>query len=249
MAFVRLTHPQRRGARLLALGTSPIGEFTGLSLVLGIAVGFGSWALAGPDPDAVLVSLIAFALSAGIAGFGLSGSYPHDRLGLCNAITLARLALATTLLAPLVAGAGLSWAIFAIAAVALSFDGFDGWLARRHGRVSEFGARFDMEVDSVLAIILALNAAIFGPAGAVAILLGLPRYVFGAAAWVFPWICGALPPRFSRKVVCVVQLAVLIALQAPILPVGLAMALVITAAAALAWSFALDLRWLRRHRP
>jgi phosphatidylglycerophosphate synthase len=182
-----------------------------------------------------------------IAGRALRRSYPHPRLGLCNLVTLGRMALATTLIVPLTAGVGASWTVFAVAATALALDGVDGWLARRRGLASAFGARFDMEVDAVLALILSLSAAA-GPAGPVAILLGLPRYLFVAAARVLPWMRRDLPQRFSRKAVCVLQLGALIALQAPVLPQALALPLVVIAAGALVWSFALDLLWLWRKR-
>lgn len=193
-------------------------------------------------------ALGVFAVAAALAGRALHRSYPHRHIGLCNGITLLRLALAAALVAPLVAGAPASWGVFGVALVALGLDGFDGWLARRQGYVSEFGARFDMEVDSALALILALGAAVSSGAGAVALLLGLPRYLFVAASWALPWMRGDLPERFSRKVVCVLQLGVLIALQAPILPPGAAIALVVLAGLALAWSFAVDLRFLCRRR-
>ena len=138
--------------------------------------------------------------------------------------------------------------MFAVAVLALGFDGFDGWLARRQGYVSGFGARFDMEVDSLLALILSVSAAVASGLGPLAILLGLPRYLFAAAAWRLPWMRRALPERFSRKTVCVIQLGVLIALQAPILPPGVAVTLVLVAAAALIWSFAVDVAWLWRRR-
>jgi phosphatidylglycerophosphate synthase len=225
-----------------------VGEFLLLSgaLALGVLVLTALMPGAGALPSAS--ALMVFALGAVIAGRALKASYPHDRLGLCNAITLARLALATSLVAPLVAGASPSWIVFTVATVALMFDGVDGWLARRHGHISAFGARFDMEVDSALALILALSAAMISGAGAVAILLGLPRYIFAAALWFFPWMRRDVPERFSRKVVCVVQLGALIALQAPILPDPVAVALVPTVIAVIAWSFAVDLAWLWRRR-
>ncbi len=82
-----------------------------------------------------------------------------------------------------------------------------------------------------------------------AVLLGLPRYLFAAAGMVLPWMRRDLPERFSRKAVCVLQLGTLIALQAPILPPVLAVFLVPTVAAALAWSFVKDMLWLWRRRP
>lgn len=193
-------------------------------------------------------ALVSFAMAAVIAGRALRRSYPYPRLGGANVITLGRLALASALVAPLLAGIGPSWSLFSLALVALLLDGADGWLARRQGLVSAFGARFDMEVDAALALVLALSAAMAGDAGLLAVLLGVPRYLFAAAAWRWPWMQRELPERFSRKVVCVLQLGVLITLQVPLLPGDVALVLVPVMAAALAWSFAVDVRWLRRQR-
>jgi phosphatidylglycerophosphate synthase len=212
--------------------------------------------------DAIVPAAGAGALAAGLgfygiaaawAGVALRNGYPHARLGLCNLVTLLRLVMTAALVSALIAGVGPSWPVFGLAAVALALDGVDGWLARAQGLASRFGARFDMEVDSALALTLALSAATggaLGPAGAVAAaLLGLPRYAFGLAGLAAPWLRAPLPERFSRKAVCVVQLGALIALQAPILPDALALPLAGIAAAALIWSFAVDLRWLWRQRP
>ena len=248
MAFAR-SHRQKRwplpGQGLLS---SPLAEFAATSLALAAGLIILTALMPGAGPGPAVAALLFFAVGAAVAGRALSRSYPHDHLGFCNAITLARLALTMALVAPLVAGAGASWAVFAVAVIALSLDGFDGWLARRQGYVSEFGARFDMEVDSVLALVLATSAAMTSGPGAIAILLGLPRYLFAVAGWALPWMRRDLPERFSRKLVCVVQLGALIALQAPILPDGLAVALVPLVALVLAWSFALDVTWLWRRR-
>lgn len=209
--------------------------------------GLALWVF-GAGAIATITALSCFAVAATLAGLALHRSYPHRSLGLCNAITLGRLALAMALVAPLVAGVGASWAVVAVAAIALTLDGFDGWLARRQGLVSKFGARFDMEVDSALALVLALNATGASSAGVLAIFLGLPRYVFIGATWVMPWMRRDLPQRFSRKAICVLQLSALILLQVPVLPAGLATALVVLAAASLAWSFAVDIAWLWRRR-
>lgn len=198
--------------------------------------------------DAVIwLALAGYALATALVLALMRRGYPHDRLGLCNLVTLARLALAAALLTPL-AGAAAPWAVLAVAVIALSLDGIDGWLARRDGLSSEFGARFDMEVDSALALILALNAWAAGTAGVIVLLIGLPRYVFAAAGTVFPWLHGALPDRYSRKVICVVQIATLIALQVPPVAAHLANPVVAAVAAALVWSFGRDVVWLWRAR-
>jgi len=211
-------------------------------LVLGVAL-----VLVGPDGMALSLALAGYVAAAGLALNLMRRGYPHERLGLCNLVTLIRLTLAAALLAPLV-GPAAPWAVFVVAAIALGLDGIDGWLARREGQVSAFGARFDMEVDSGLALILALNAFAAGTAGILVLLIGLPRYAFGVAGAVLPWLRRPAPERFSRKLVCVVQIATLIALQLPPVATSVANPVVAVVAAALIWSFGRDVMWLWRAR-
>lgn len=175
--------------------------------------------------------------------------YPHTAFGACNGVTLFRAALAAALVPPLLAGAAPGWAVAAIATVALALDGLDGWLARRSGLASVFGARFDMEVDAALALILALHAFTGTAVGPEVLLLGLARYAFVTAMALWPWLGRPLPERFRRKAVCVFQLATLILLLLPPLPPEAAVILARIAAAALACSFGTDILWLSRHRP
>jgi phosphatidylglycerophosphate synthase len=179
----------------------------------------------------------------------LRRTFPHPTLGLCNVVTLTRLVIVGALTAALVAGGGDPVAILALATAALALDGVDGWLARSRGRVSDFGARFDLEVDSAFALVLALHALASGTAGPMVLVLGAMRYAFVAAAQVLPWLGGPLPERFGRKAVCVIQMAALIVIQWPGLPEAMAEGLVLGAAGALVWSFGLDIRHLWRHRP
>ena len=218
---------------------------TGLGLAV-LAAG-GSVLLAGPVPAAV-----ALALGGYLAGLALvlalfRRGYPHDRPGLCNTVTLARLALAAALLAPLVGGAA-PGAVALVALVALALDGADGWLARRERLVSDFGARLDMEVDSALALILAANAWAAGSVGPAVLLLGLPRYLFAGGMLRWRWLDGPLPPSLARKAVCVVQIGALVVLQLPGLPGGWAEALVWAVLGLLGWSFGRDIRHLWQAR-
>ena len=64
----------------------------------------------------------------------------------------------------------------ALATVVAVLDGIDGWLARRTGMASDFGARFDMETDAALIMVLALLAWQFGKAGVWVLASGLLRY-------------------------------------------------------------------------
>ena len=136
----------------------------------------------------------------------------------------------------------------AVAGLALSLDGLDGWLARREGLVSDFGARFDMEVDALLALVLALIALASGKAGPWVLILGGLRYVYVAAGVFLPWLRRDLPPRWGRKTVCVVQIATLIALLAPPVIPPLSLGLAAVATTLLVWSFAADVLWLWRRR-
>lgn len=248
MAFI---YPDIIRPRIRRLGTlvnaGVTGAFARAAVAGGCAVALLGLALPGASPGAIGVALAVYGAATAVTGWFLHRDYPHADLGLCNYVTLTRFVLICALMVPMIAGSGPSWTFFGMAVVALALDGIDGWLARRQGLTSAFGARFDLEADSVLALVLALNAALYTQIGLWAALLGLPRYLFGAAGLVLPWLNQPLPERFSRKVVCVLQLAVLIALQAPVLPLSVAVMLVPLVGAALLWSFALDLVWLRRH--
>jgi phosphatidylglycerophosphate synthase len=194
----------------------------------------------------------AFMLVAAVAVDRLAPHHPHARFGAGNTVTLIRAGGASVFVAlalepGLVAGSA-GWVAFGGAALLLALDGVDGVLARRDGCASAFGARFDMEVDAFL--ILALSGLAFGlgKAGPWVLAIGLMRYAFVLAGRLAPSLARPLPPSLRRRTVCVVQVGVLALLLAP--PVGGAVAglLAAVALAALAWSFALDLAWLRRTR-
>lgn len=204
-------------------------------------------ALVGPAQGALFITTSGYASGAILAAVLMRRGYPHDGPGLCNIVTLIRLGLTASLLAPLVAPTA-AWIVIFVAVVVLILDGVDGWLARQEGRVSAFGARFDMEVDAALGLILALNAWAAGAVGPVVLLLGLPRYFFAAAGRVWPWMAAPLPERSGRKAVCVAQIATLILLQATFVEGALALALVFAAGVALLWSFGRDTLWLWRAR-
>ncbi len=201
---------------------------------------------------AVALALAIFAGVLAVAGAALRGRYPHPRLGLCNAVTQLRAALVAVIAVPLVVPgllaeqAGPAWAVVALATLALALDGLDGWLARRAGLVSDFGARFDVEVDALLALTLACLVAQGGKVGLWVLALGLMRYAFVAAAWLWPWLSAPLPESRARKLVCVIQIATLIVLLAPPVGAGAAPLLAGGALALLSWSFGRDVAWLAR---
>ena len=83
---------------------------------------------------------------AGLLFHRLPRHQPWRRFGPANQVTLARLVLAA-LAGGLVTeqAPGVAWAAVALGTLVVSLDGADGWLARRSGMSSVFGARFDME--------------------------------------------------------------------------------------------------------
>ncbi|MFC7616486.1 CDP-alcohol phosphatidyltransferase family protein [Actinokineospora soli] len=128
-----------------------------------------------------------------------------------------------------------------LAVVALSLDWVDGRVARRTGTASEVGARFDMEVDAFLILVLSVHAAFL--VGPWVLLIGAMRYLFVAASWLAPWLRAPLPPSTARKAVAVAQGIALVVVAAwPVAAVAAA------ALGALAWSFGRDVRWLWRRR-
>jgi phosphatidylglycerophosphate synthase len=131
-----------------------------------------------------------------------------------------------------------------LTAVALILDAVDGRVARHTGTATPLGARFDMEVDAALILVLSVEAAVrFGPW---ALLIGAMRYAFVLAARGFRWLGAPLPPRTGRKAVAAFQGIALLAAIVPFLPHAVRAGLVVVALTALTWSFGRDVRWLHR---
>jgi phosphatidylglycerophosphate synthase len=139
---------------------------------------------------------------------------PGGHFGAANGITALRFLLAGGLLLEEPIPAGMQ---VLAATLILLLDGFDGWLARRQGLVSRFGATFDTEVDAFFT--LALCAALYssGRFGLWILLPGALRYLFVL------FIRFAQPPlrrersnRWSRAI----GAAVLSGLTVSLLPIG-----------------------------
>ena len=131
-----------------------------------------------------------------------------------------------------------------MATAALCLDGFDGLVARRTGTATAFGARFDMELDSFLMLVLAALVWRSGRIDAWILLLAAPRYLFVAAGRLLPWLRAPLPERLRRKAGCVAQGVALVICLAPVVPARLAAAGAAVTLVLLAGSFAVDIRWL-----
>jgi phosphatidylglycerophosphate synthase len=131
-------------------------------------------------------------------------------------------------------------------AVALALDAVDGYVARRTGTVTELGARFDMEVDAFLLLVLCAYDLRY--VGAWVLAIGLMRYAFVGAAWLLPWMGASLPPRYWRKVVTAICGIALTMVATGSLPGWLDSALAGIALVLLIESFGRDVVWLVRTR-
>lgn len=174
--------------------------------------------------------------------------HPFPRFGIANGVTTGR-AVMVALLAGLLGespSAAAAWAITLTSLATTLLDGVDGWLARRSGMMSAFGARFDMEVDALLTVVLAILVWRHERAGAWVVASGVLRYLFVAAGWVLPWMRRPLPPSVRRQAICVVQIAGLILAIAPVVPPVQAAQLTAIGLAALGYSFLVDTVWLWR---
>ncbi len=135
-----------------------------------------------------------------------------------------------------------------LAVVALVLDAVDGEVARRTGGVTALGARFDMEVDAFLILVLSVQVA--RSIGVWVLLIGLARYAFVVAYRVLPWLREPTPPRYWCKTVAAIQGITLTAAVAAVLPLALMQLVLVVALVLLAESFGRDIVWLwRQHGP
>jgi phosphatidylglycerophosphate synthase len=168
--------------------------------------------------------------------------------GLANGVTLGRGVL-TLLLAAFLGvqgGAPIGWLLVALAIAAVALDGVDGRLARRRNEASAFGARFDMETDALLILVLAALVWRLDKAGAWILAAGLLRYLFVLASYVRPWLDRPLPPSRRRQTVCVLQIVSLIGALVPGVMPPWSVAIALAGLVVLVWSFAVDVVWLAR---
>lgn len=218
-------------------------------------------------PVALLVLLGALAATVGLSGPGwvvgigcgvvVNVALAHaivragaERLGPADRVTLIR----ATLVSGVAALVATSFAdpvplavLIPLTGVALAVDAVDGWVARRTHTASTLGARFDLEVDAFLILVLSVYVA--RSAGGWVLAIGAARYAFFAAGRLLPWLRGTVPPRFWRKAVAATQGIVLTVAAAEILPRPPTQAALAASLAMLAVSFGTETLslWRRRH--
>ncbi len=166
------------------------------------------------------VAGVAVGAGGAVALAGALGRRPAFRLGPADVVTLSRAVLVAGVAAlsadAVVGGTAPARTLVALATIALVLDAVDGVVARRSGTASEFGARFDMEVDAFL--ILVLSGYVASTTGWWVLAIGAARYVFVAATWVLPWLRAPLPARFWGKVVAALAGVALTVAAAQVLP-------------------------------
>ncbi|MFE1250607.1 CDP-alcohol phosphatidyltransferase family protein [Streptomyces sp. NPDC058735] len=202
-----------------AIGMGPVGWLSGLAFAI------ATWAV----------------LSRALHRSGLRSFGPANR------VTLGRAALVggvTALVADSFQSSPPVSLFVGLTAVALILDGVDGKVARRTGTSTPLGARFDMEVDAFL--ILVLSVYVSTQLGPWVLLIGGMRYVFVAAAKVWPWLTAALPPSTARKTVAALQGVLLLLAGAEPLPYKANVGVAALALGLLVWSFGRDVLWLYR---
>src|SRR6478736_1402070 len=214
-----------------------VGVLT-LLAVLGRATGLGpaGW-IVGVASGVTLCSL----LKAGLVRASRRRLLPADRVTLSRAVLVCGVAaLVADIVAGTVAGTGgtdePTGVLVALASVALVLDAVDGRVARRTGTVHPLGARFDMETDAFLILVLSV---------AVTRDLGWWVLVVLAARWA-PWLRGQVPARLWRKVIAAYQGIVLTVATAGILPAVAASVAVAAGLGLLVLSFGTEVLTLRR---
>ncbi len=243
-----IQHASRRRSDTLA---SLAAGGAWLLLVAALLVRFTDFGL-----PMILGSAAAYGILSGVILARIDAFHPHDRFGLPNLITLTRAVINCLLIGLLVDsprlvavwGDWVDWLFLGAALFSLALDGVDGYLARRLGLASRFGARFDIEVDAMLLMLLAVAAFALGKVGIWVLAIGAVYHLFSAARAVWPWLSRDLPPSLRRKAICVLQGGALLFLIAPFVSPTLATIVAALALAALLASFAVDILWLHANR-
>ncbi|MEU9972196.1 CDP-alcohol phosphatidyltransferase family protein [Streptomyces sp. NPDC051014] len=209
-----------------------------LLALLGSAIGMG--------PAGWLTGLVFATATWAVLSRALHRARPRS-FGPANRVTLGRAILVggvTALVADSFESSPPVSLLVGLTAVALILDGVDGKVARRTGTSTALGARFDMEVDAFLILVLSVYVAT--QLGPWVLLIGAMRYAFVAAAKAAPWLNAPLPPSMARKTVAAMQGICLLLAGADLLPYLANLAVVLLALGSLLWSFGRDVVWLWR---
>ena len=223
-----------------------------VGLAVTLLVAAATWSVLDLPATYVVAVGALYAVTGALILATLPDPLPHRGLGPANRVTILR-TIGTLSLAGLVMygdslGTTGRWWIVGLGTVIMLLDGVDGWVARRTGTTTDFGALFDMETDAFLMLVLSSLVWTEGRTGVWVLLIGTMRYLFVAASFVLPALREELFPSFRRKLVCVIQGIALLVALGPIIPGPVAVAVAALALAMLTWSFGIDTVWLLRPR-
>jgi phosphatidylglycerophosphate synthase len=216
------------GQVVLLAALAPTVGLAGPGWAVGLLVGAGT----------------ALALTIGQLRTGTPALGPADHITLVRTVLTGGVA---ALVAAAFVGPPAAGVLVALGTVGVVLDGVDGRVARRTGTASAFGARFDMEADALL--VLVLSAHVARDVGPWVLLIGAARYLFVLVGRGLPWLRAPLRPRYWSKVVAVIQAVTLLLAASGLLPPAVAAAALAVALLLLAESFGRDVVWLHRNRP
>jgi phosphatidylglycerophosphate synthase len=169
---------------------------------------------------------------------------PSGMFGPANTVTALRLAMVAGLCTMgFLEGLGPASALLVLTIFAL--DGLDGWLAKRTGQSTVFGAAFDMECDALLVLVCTLLLYLRGRLEVYILIPGFLRYVYSlGVAWLPGGGVEAPASRLGRYAFSVFAVSMVVSLW-PIEPIHAPLA--VFATLLIVWSFARGLSWSLRH--
>ncbi|MFI5309174.1 MAG: CDP-alcohol phosphatidyltransferase family protein, partial [Polyangiales bacterium] len=162
---------------------------------------------------------------------------PAGGFGAANALTALRLFAIVAIPSACGHDPGLGAAALVLAIFAL--DGLDGFIARRNGLASTFGARFDMECDALLVLVCSLVLYLHGRLGSYVLVAGALRYLYVLALPLLPGSGEAPRSKLGRYAFSVLALSFVASLAG--LPLHREVAL--GAVGLLCYSFARSVYW------
>lgn len=212
-----------------------------LALALGLVLlGSLTWVLVhepGPGYGVAAVAIPLLVLALAVRSVWRRDFGPADRITLLR-LSMTAVCAGWVLLSVVGMAPVRAWWLLGVAALAAALDAVDGPVARRTGTASARGARFDVEADAALLLVLSLQASLV--VGPWALVVGALRYLFVAAGWRWPALRAPLTPHRSRRRVAAVQPVALLLALTPLTPVPVAATVMAAAAGALCWSFGRD---------
>jgi len=165
-------------------------RFNAVLLLLATLVALGAHDT-GPYVIAGLLSFVVLLVSC------RGGYTPKGVFGVGNAVTALRWLIASGV--GLVPDSVPTWGLGGVVLGVFALDGVDGWVAKKRGETSAFGAHFDMETDGYFVLLLGIELFTRGRYGLWILGVGLLRYVYVLALAVFPARRGDIPRfRFGR---------------------------------------------------